>query len=384
MSLTDLDSALENSVKRSARGRPDRFELQQWCQLELSQVLAELVNFELSQNGDALSNEAILTRVINSSAYQTASRQIHSKMVSSLAKMKEKYENSRPGTFSGDVSFDSLPSSSISSSRSMFCTREQLTSLYSNIETEPFEAMTRLVKLCGDNPIEELFRQELESKILFALKSEAYDVTCQFLAKVMSNANQNEVRRAHSVAAAFLIEENTTRIQLVRLLNELYCDLHLVWNRYPPDAIRDIVEKCFEVFSQKRYYSAISQIDSNAKWYKSWTHAHNSRAAIITSFKKNSTFIRNAVEIIKNFELASPDENLPFATVIHSFRILQYSLVNPSFHQFLPGLNDLMQIIATKCLGDRNIHKDLEQAAFDVFIGACERQEIGKGSNTKT
>ena len=87
--------------------------------------------------------------------------------------------------------------------------------------------------------------------------------------------------------------------------------------------------------------------------------------------------MRNAVEIVKNFEVASTEENLPFATVIHSFRILQYSLVNPSFHQFLPGLNDLMQIIAKKCLSDTNTHKDVEQAAFDVFIGACERYEIG-------
>ena len=56
MNLTDLDSALENSIKRTARGG-DRLELHNWCQMELSNLLSDLVNSELEQNGDALSNE---------------------------------------------------------------------------------------------------------------------------------------------------------------------------------------------------------------------------------------------------------------------------------------------------------------------------------------
>ena len=115
--------------------------------------------------------------------------------------MKDKYEHSRPGTLSGDCSLsNSLPSSSISSSRSLFYTRDQLESLYDNIESNPPEIMSKLVRLCGDNSIEELFKEGLEPQILYALKEpKSHDVTCQFLARIMNSGNHKEVRRAHCV-----------------------------------------------------------------------------------------------------------------------------------------------------------------------------------------
>ena len=121
---------------------------------------------------------------------------------------------------------------------------------FKNIEhsSNPFS------KLCGDNSIEELFREGLEAQILYALRcGDSYHVTSQFLARILNTGNQNEVRRAHTVLVSYLMSEDERsddEIRLVRLLNELYCDLPLIWSRYKEDIVADIVAECFTLFSQ--------------------------------------------------------------------------------------------------------------------------------------
>ena len=66
--------------------------------------------------------------------------------------------------------------------------------------------------------------------------------------------------------------------KLVRLLNELYSDLPLVWNRYSEDKVQEIVGECFTLFAKIDFYSQMAKMDPNAMWYKSWCHAHNSRS----------------------------------------------------------------------------------------------------------
>merc|ERR1711892_971020 len=168
MNLTDLGSALENSIKRAAGGGGAKMtELEHWIQMELGSTLAELVNEELTSNGGAMSNEAIVTRVINSSVYAEANSELHHRLVARLTQIKERY--ARPGTIdSGDCSLSLQTSSSLSSSRSLFYTRDQLEQLYASIESNPSDIMGQLVKLCGDNSIEELFREGLEAQILYA------------------------------------------------------------------------------------------------------------------------------------------------------------------------------------------------------------------------
>ena len=113
MNLTDLGSALENSIKRVAGGGGAKMtELEHWIQMELGSTLAELVNEELTSNGGAMSNEAIVTRVINSSVYAEANSELHHRLVARLTQIKERY--ARPGTIdSGDCSLSLQTSSSL-------------------------------------------------------------------------------------------------------------------------------------------------------------------------------------------------------------------------------------------------------------------------------
>ena len=113
MNLTDLGSALENSIKRAAGGGGAKMtELEHWIQMELGSTLAELVNEELTSNGGAMSNEAIVTRVINSSVYAEANSELHHRLVARLTQIKERY--ARPGTIdSGDCSLSLQTSSSL-------------------------------------------------------------------------------------------------------------------------------------------------------------------------------------------------------------------------------------------------------------------------------
>ena len=73
------------------------------------------------------------------------------------------------------------------------------------------------------------------------------------MARILNTGNQNEVRRAHTVLVSYLMSEDERsddEIRLVRLLNELYCDLPLIWSRYKEDIVADIVAECFTLFSQ--------------------------------------------------------------------------------------------------------------------------------------
>merc|ERR1711892_286165 len=381
MNLTDLGSALENSIKRAAGGGGAKMtELEHWIQMELGSTLAELVNEELTSNGGAMSNEAIVTRVINSSVYAEATSELHHRLVARLTQIKERY--ARPGTIdSGDCSLSLQTSSSLSSSRSLFYTRDQLEQLYASIESNPSDIMGQLVKLCGDNSIEELFREGLEAQILYALRcGDSYHVTSQFLARILNTGSQNEVRRAHTVLVSYLMSEDERsddEIRLVRLLNELYCDLPLIWSRYKEDIVADIVAECFTLFSQETYYAVISRLDPTAAWYRSWLHAHNSRSAIVAHFTTtDAVFIRHAAHHVTTFDPTQIDSSL-----LHSFRVLQYSLAWPSFHAFIPGLNDLFRATIHRTFR----HNDqVDEAALDLLLSAAsERREVATAVYTR-
>ena len=116
MNLTDLGTALENSIKRAASvggGGAKMPELEHWIQAELlGSNLSELVSEELDANGDAMSNEAIVTRIINSSVYAEANAELHKRLVARLSQIKDRY--ARPGTIdSGDCSLSLQTSSSL-------------------------------------------------------------------------------------------------------------------------------------------------------------------------------------------------------------------------------------------------------------------------------
>ena len=120
MNLTDLGTALENSIKRAASvadggagGGAKMPELEHWIQAELLGTnLSELVSEELDANGDAMSNEAIVTRIINSSVYAEANAELHKRLVARLSQIKDRY--ARPGTIdSGDCSLSLQTSSSL-------------------------------------------------------------------------------------------------------------------------------------------------------------------------------------------------------------------------------------------------------------------------------
>lgn len=102
---------------------------------------------------------------------------------------------------------------------------------------------------------------------------------------------------------------------------------------------------------------------------------------MLAAFKSDSTFIGNAATIVKSFNTEETG-NLAFSSVIHSFRVIQYSLTYPSFHQFLPGINDIFRNIINRCFGDGyDIDENIEKVAFDLLLSATERHEIGKGSD---
>ena len=87
--------------------------------------------------------------------------------------------------------------------------------------------MTKLLKLCGNNSIDELFREELERGVLIALKTpSSHNSTVTFLAKIILNGNQNEMNRVHNVIMKFLSEPDDFDCNIIlRMLNELYIDL---------------------------------------------------------------------------------------------------------------------------------------------------------------
>ena len=293
---------IEKSVRRAAREN-DNFppkkgdsedEIHSWCRHQLTTTLHHLIEIEISKVNDSesLSNDDIVKRVLQSEEYKAAHGKNRLIMTRCLSELGQKYQKKQ------DLSSEltSLPSSSISS-RSMFYTRDQLEELFRQMESKPHDTIIKLLKLCGDNSIEELFQEELEIGVLMALNDDnSHKNALLFLTKIMCHGNQNEIQRAHHALFQYLIEqiemENVIKYATVlRVLNEIYIDITLVWGRFMEDRIETIVDEAISILSVKTYYSIFAELDPQAVWLKSWTHCSNSRKALKKSFQKHPQFV---------------------------------------------------------------------------------------------
>ena len=213
--------------------------------------------------------------------------------------------------------------------------------------------MDKLLKLCGNNSIDELFKEELERGVLIALKTpSSHQASVTFLAKIILNGNQNEMNRVHNVITKFLTEPDGFDCNVIlRMLNELYIDLPLVWNRYADGMVEGIIESGVEILTNMDYYSIFSQIDPQALWLRSWMHSFNSRSSIFRAFKKTSLLMKIIQNIILNLDKCSDTKyNRSHSIVVHSFRVLQYCIPYGRFHSLFGNINEVVKIIIQKWL----------------------------------
>merc|ERR1712142_832217 len=118
-------------------------------------------------------------------------------------------------------------SSSASSQSVLFISRDDLSTLITEIRTDPTRTLRQLLRLSSDNSVEELFHEELEEGLLKALKEETtHQLAMNFMARTIMNGNQNECRRAHSLLVRFVLErEREHHAFALRVLAQFYVDL---------------------------------------------------------------------------------------------------------------------------------------------------------------
>jgi len=244
--------------------------------------------------------------------------------------------------------------------------------------------MAKLLKLCGNNSIDELFREELERGVLIALKTpSSHNSTVTFLAKIILNGNQNEMNRVHNVIMKFLSEPDDFDCNIIlRMLNELYIDLPLVWNRYADGMVECIIESGVEMLTNMEYYSIFSQIDPQAFWLRSWIHSFNSRSSIFRAFKKTS-FLMKIIQIILNLDKCSDKKyNRSYSIVVHSFRVIQYCIPYGRFHPLFGNINEVVKIIIQKWLfvdTQSVLGRDgYEECVFEVLKAAIKCSQAQK------
>ena len=239
------------------------------------------------------------------------------------------------------------------------------------------ESMAKLLKLCGNNSIDELFREELERGVLIALKTpSSHHATVTFLAKIILNGNQNEMNRVHNVITKFLSEPDGFDCNIIlRMLNELYIDLPLVWNRYADGMVESIIESGVEMLTNMDYYSIFSKIDPQALWLRSWMHSFNSRSSIFRAFKKTSLLMK-IIQIILNVDKCSEPKYIrSYSIVVHSFRVIQYCIPYGRFHSLFGNIIEVVKIIIQKWLfvDSGHLGRDgYEECVFEVLKAAIK------------
>lgn len=173
--------------------------------------------------------------------------------------------------------------------------------LISEIRTDPTRTLHQLLRLSGDNSIEELFREELEDGLLHALNdAQTHQLALNFMARTIVNGNQNECRKAHNLLVRYILQNVALPHHFeLRLLNQFYVDLPLVWNRFGEDVVEDIIQKALMVITNRNIFSMFAAIDPQAQWFGSWTHTLQPRNIIAKYLLHDDELIQNAVHIIR-------------------------------------------------------------------------------------
>jgi len=167
------------------------------------------------------------------------------------------------------------------------------------------------------------------------------------------------------------------------MLNELYIDLPLVWNRYADGMVECIIESAIEMLNNMEYYSIFSQIDPQALWLRSWMHSFNSRSSIFRAFKKTS-LLAKIIEIILNLDNCTDSKyNRSYSIVVHSFRVIQYCIPYARFHPlFGKQINEVVKIIIQKWLfvDTKSVlgRDGYEECVFEVLKAAIKCSQAQK------
>lgn len=267
-----------------------------WIKNELRFALESLVDLEITRQPPGTDLDVIVEIVKDSDEYQKAHTNIQRKVDETIHKLKNRYQNASERS----SDFNSM-SSSASSQSVLFISREELSLLISEIRTDPTRTLHQLLRLSGDNSIEELFREELEDGLLHALdNNQTHQLALNFMARTIVNGNQNECRKAHSLLVRYVLQN--TRISHdyeLRLLNQFYVDLPFIWNRFGEDVVEDIIQKALQVITDDHIFVTFAMIDPQAQWFGSWTHTLQPRNIIARYLEQNDSLIQRSLHTLR-------------------------------------------------------------------------------------